>query len=642
VVVAAAVAVVVGCGSARADDHAGTAWGSLEGTLGSAAAESVLFRSCLDSDQAKIDSTLRQVLSAYRNGTVVGTDASDLASAAPRVDARRRVQVYIELVSGVDAPSFVSGLLGFDVEPEIVSARFGMIQAWVRIDDLQALARLPEVRALRTPGYPVTAEGGVDSEGDSLVRADQTRDLYAVEGQGVVIGVLSDGLAGMADAQSSGDLPQSPSRIHVVKDGNGAEGTAMMEIIHDLAPDASYAFYAPSTSLDMTVGISALAQAEGAEVLVDDLIFLDEPVFEDGPVAQAVAGVVADGVSYHTSAGNQAIGHYEGVFDGRTTYVLGENIKAHDFGGGDTDLDVAILAGKQASIVLQWNDPFGASSNDYDLLVFDATRTQLIAASGNVQNGSGDPREVVSINNSGTQPATAKVVVRRYAGRPKRIEIHVFRSGIVLDHNMPEAGLFGHAAVDGAIAVGAVSADDPELDQLASYSAQGPSRLDFPWFELRAKPDLVAIDGVQVSGAGGFPSPFFGTSAAAPHSAAVAALLLSGGVANGHDVYACLTGTAIDLGAPGFDSEFGYGRLDALEAAQACLTLPKLCGDFNGDRGRTASDALGILAAAVGGAVPCPGCVCDVNGSGGITASDALVVLQYSVGQGVALACPAC
>lgn len=603
---------------------------------------SVLLRSGLDADQAKIDSALRQVLTADRHGAALREEGGDLASAQVRTDARRRVQVYIELAPGVDPQSFVAGLLGFDIEVEILSARFATIQAWVAIDDLEALARQPEVRAIRTPGYPVTAAGDVDSEGDMLVRADQARELYSVDGQGVVVGVLSDGLAGMVDAQASGDLPQSPSRIQILKDGSGAEGTAMMEIIHDLAPDASYAFYAPSTSLDMTVGIAALTQQGGAEVLVDDLIFLDEPVFEDGPIAQAVADAVADGVSYHSSAGNQAIGHYEGLFDGRTTYVLGENIKAHDFGGGDTDLDVAVLAGKQASIVLQWNDPFGASSNDYDLLVFDADRQQLIAASGNVQNGTGDPREVVSISNTGTQPAIAKVVVRRYAGRPKRIEIHVFRSGIVLDHNMPEAGLFGHAAVDGAIAVGAVSADDPGLDHLAIYSSQGPSRLDFPWFELRGKPDLVAIDGVQVSGAGGFPSPFFGTSAAAPHSAAVAALLLSGGVADGHAVYMCLTGTAIDLGAPGFDNEFGYGRLDALEAAQGCLTIPKLCGDFNEDRMRTASDALGILAVAVGGASSCPGCVCDVNGNGSITASDALRLLQYSVGQGVALACPGC
>src|SRR5262249_49792888 len=52
------------------------------------------------------------------------------------------------------------------------------------------------------------------------------------------------------------------------------------------------------------------------------------------------------------------------------------------------------------------------------------------------------------------------------------------------------------------------------------YSSQGPT------LDGRQKPDVSAIDGVSVSGAGGFPSPFFGTSAAAPHVAGIAALAI--------------------------------------------------------------------------------------------------------------------
>jgi hypothetical protein len=63
------------------------------------------------------------------------------------------------------------------------------------------------------------------------------------------------------------------------------------------------------------------------------------------------------------------------------------------------------------------------------------------------------------------------------------------------------------------------------------------------------------------------------------------------------------------------------------------------CGDANGDKSLTASDALMILKGAVG-SIACPAAVCNVNGSGGVTAGDALILLKYAVGQSIQLACP--
>ena len=50
------------------------------------------------------------------------------------------------------------------------------------------------------------------------------------------------------------------------------------------------------------------------------------------------------------------------------------------------------------------------------------------------------------------------------------------------------------------------------------FSSQGPT------IDGRMKPDVVGIDGVAISGAGSFGTTFFGTSAAAPHVAGIAAL----------------------------------------------------------------------------------------------------------------------
>jgi subtilisin-like proprotein convertase family protein len=76
--------------------------------------------------------------------------------------------------------------------------------------------------------------------------------------------------------------------------------------------------------------------------------------------------------------------------------------------------------------------------------------------------------------------------------------------------------------------------------------------------EVRHTPEIAAADGVSTSVAGF--SPFYGTSAAAPHAAAVAALVLSGNPGlPAADVRAALVNTAVDIETPGFDNSSGAG-----------------------------------------------------------------------------------
>ena len=146
------------------------------------------------------------------------------------------------------------------------------------------------------------------------------------------------------------------------------------------------------------------------------------------------------------------------------------------------------------------------------------------------------------------------------------------------EYGVEEGGIVHHVAVPGVLAVGAVNEADPGNDDTESLSDQGPSLIYFPSFESRDKPDVVASDGVSVTGSGGFSSHFFGTSAAAPHVAGIAALLveaqrLADPTMTKKQVADAVTqkirDTAIDLGPSGHDNEFGYGRADALAAVES-------------------------------------------------------------------------
>src|SRR5207247_2612815 len=146
-----------------------------------------------------------------------------------------------------------------------------------------------------------------------ILRADVARGAFGVSGAGVKVGVMSGGVAHISNSISSGDI--SPAvQILNAGDPTDDEGTAMLEVVHDLAPGASLAFYGPNTSAEMVTGIGALASA-GARVIVDDKVFWDQPKFEDGMIAQAARNFATEGRLYVTSANNYALQHYRAQYN---------------------------------------------------------------------------------------------------------------------------------------------------------------------------------------------------------------------------------------------------------------------------------------------------------------------------------------
>jgi subtilisin family serine protease len=130
------------------------------------------------------------------------------------------------------------------------------------------------------------------------------------------------------------------------------------------------------------------------------------------------------------------------------------------------------------------------------------------------------------------------------------------------------------------ITVGAVGAATPSV--IEGFSAQGPT------LDGRLKPELVAPDRVSTTVFG--TRGFVGTSAAAPHAAAVGALLLSLDSRLAPDqLQRALEVTAADLGNGGADNVFGFGLVNAL----AALGLPQADLRLNAASYRT-GDTLGL------------------------------------------------
>ena len=160
-------------------------------------------------------------------------------------------------------------------------------------------------------GPAVSAQrSAVDPEGDVTHQANIARALYGVDGTGVKVGVLSDSVTYLATAQSNGSLPA----VTVLAGQSGTndmrvvgEGTALLEIVHAIAPGAQLVFRdRVRRGSQFAQNIRDLATA-GCNIIVDDLMYQDESPFQDGIVAQAIDAVATNGVLYFSATAIRAI-----------------------------------------------------------------------------------------------------------------------------------------------------------------------------------------------------------------------------------------------------------------------------------------------------------------------------------------------
>jgi hypothetical protein len=488
---------------------------------------------------------------------------------------------------------------------------------------VRSISKLQTLKGLRfaRPAFASTRVtlGTAVSQGDKAMLADVARAKYGLSGSGIRVGILSDSFNTayatdqIAPSQAAGELPLD---VQILSDtGGGAdEGRAMAEIVHDVAPGASIAFYtAFNGEADFANGIRALKDF-GCQVIVDDVGYYDEPMFADGVIAQAVDEVRDAGVAYFSAAGNDS---KNALVENGGFMPCAEEPAFHQFSSNPNSnpflLPVTVGPGWNI-FVLQWAQPYASASpkgaySDLDLQVWATQATfNTIQAGGGIYGGydnnlTFDPTEVVEIDNPTASSLTVYLAINLYDGpAPTLMKMIWNAQSSITVHPDPTStavrpgALYGHPIAIGACAVGAVRYDSTpafhlQPFQLEYFSSAGPAPIFFnangDWApELRLKPEFTAPDGGDTSffypgsdyEKDGWPN-FFGTSAAAPHAAALAALMLNAVKISPDTVKSILETTAIDMETTGFDWDTGYGFVQADEALDALFARYDLSGD---------------------------------------------------------------
>jgi hypothetical protein len=592
-----------------------------------------------------------------------------VASDGPGSLLREGNRVLVDVRFGQGAAAGVEGLREAGARVLHVSRQYQTVTVAVRPADLRDVADVARVGAVTevlapivSAVGPVTAAtscaGAVTSEGDAQLGAGNARSAFNIDGAGTTVGILSDSFdrditaprKASADV-ASGDLPGPGNPcgrsvpVRLLDDSTPAseatdEGRGMAQIVHDLAPGASIAFATAFTSLTAFAdNIRRLAKpvskgGAGAQVIVDDVVYLEEPFFQDGPVAAAVNEVAAAGVAHFSSAGNNNLFDKEGneiasweapefrdsgacpaslvAFSEAVEKEEEEESKPPqglkpdhcldfdpDPGAGQVDDDFGITVEKDETLTVdvQWAEPWFGVNSDIDAFAFDSSGESIAVSGDENISDSERPYELLSWENDTGEDAEVQLVINRYGGPGARIKFVLLRNGggvTATEYPQSSGGdvvgptIFGHNGAKGAVSVGAVLYKNSSMPE--PYSSRGPvthyfgpvvgtaPALPIPKQTI-GKPDLVATDGVATTFFGQLLSGvwrFFGTSAAAPHAAAVAALVREANpTLSTPQVRTTLASTARLVGAFG-PNAVGAGLVDAYGAVSSVALPPTI------------------------------------------------------------------
>jgi hypothetical protein len=536
---------------------------------------------------------------------VAGVQVRDPTSSA-RFDPQGRVQIAVHYDCASRAPIGTLRAAGLAVGASVHVPPLCSIEGWVHTRDIPDVAALGIVRSVDLPTYsriikPVTrsfaraqssVSAVIDGSAVSITRADQFIAATGKNGAGVRIGMMSDDVASLALIQSRGELPQDITVLTPTGQSSPArpstdEGTMLLEELHAVAPGASLNFCAPQTDVEYVSCLSELIAA-GATIVADDLEYPAEDMMSaESSLAQSVAALLAQNpnVLLFSAAGNENQSFWQGPYAPTplatplTCAANGQaDLYAQSFDGSAYE-NLALYDTLSAPIYLQWADPFGESISNFDLYILDQDRQVLEcipgAGSREVFDSEPDPQLSAGLFNLVIGTPNAE-----FAG--KFLKLFVYGDGAAVLGTRTAGGIGSPQKFLPRVAtVGAVYGGDAVGDDIEPYSATGPIALEYPTPQSLQAPSVVAPDGVYVDTVGtyfevGPAQLFYGTSAATPNAAAIAALLRATFPSlSAARIQSALQKGAIELGGAAPNGVFGYGRVDALGALQS-LPAPTL------------------------------------------------------------------
>ncbi len=460
------------------------------------------------------------------------------------------VDVFLKYSSSANKDNFLADLAAFDGVKyiDLINSR-----------QIQELQNLPDSPAALEAMYQVSRNEGV-----RLMGADKWQ-AAGFKGKGAKVGIIDGGFKYYKKFLGT-TLPADLEIKDVDEEFGGSgvidedvHGTAVLEIIYSLAPEATFAAAAIDGSDGELKSAIDYLVAQGSNVISVSLGGHGSAGDGSAPIDRYIETVrKTKGVVFLFSSGNEGSAHYTGFFNPDTQGF-------HQFLPGVTRMAV----GNARSTTLptffilnweQWSLP-RSQVNDLDIVITDQDGT-IVKSSSDSQSVR-PPAEQV--------PFTLKskglyyIRVRQKPGTPsytKPFRVHLFGHNTTFQFIVPQMSVADPADSKGALGVGAIQWQE---DKWAYYSSQGP----LP--DGRLKPELSAPAGVtsrayQEEGR----DVFDGTSAACPEAAGIATILKGANPALSADELEALLKEAVkDLSPAGVDYANGYGRLSLADLQPA-------------------------------------------------------------------------
>jgi subtilisin family serine protease len=436
----------------------------------------------------------------------------------------------------------------------------------IPVRELAKLSELDFINYIYPSRDPIELND-IISEGVYVTAADELQALppYKNPIEKVKVAIIDVGFEGYQDLLGT-ELPNTVTAISFWPDGNlesSRHGSGCAEIVYDMAPDSDLYLLAVSDGFTPMYNAVQYCIQNSINVISISLGFYGTDAGDGtGFLGEFQRMAYENGIIWVSAAGNTQSLNWYGMpddtdSDGWIEFAPGDEVYEFD---GEKD--------KGYWVFLDWEDYgtwnhyywfYPGSGEDFDLYLvqWDGNTWQTVNKSENVQNGDDAPIEELW----GFIPSDGRygLSIKRSSGT-KNIKLHLtlYRYGGTLgfdnfEYYKPEESICPSATSRYTIAVGAFYHYNGEL---APYSSFGPTR------DGRIKPDITAPSHVSTFTYSDRDTGMGGTSAATPHVAGAVALLLSRlPFSTFEEVMAFLSGRAIDVGDPGKDNRWGYGRM---------------------------------------------------------------------------------